>query len=304
MIDSVRGTLRVRKWPKKRGPPKSAKQAWWVDWFVQANRLAKYADGASMARSIAMTKGSGLYPRDVLLMAMRGRLYNWVDSDGWRWYSMAAIGDISNSLDVLGQTVGDILVRAVDRWRPPAPGGAGQVLTNQGPGAPPIWSAPPGGMVQTVLAGTPIAVDDTVSEYILDVALQFSLELVLDAIVFASSDRAGLRFSTDGGVSYHAAASDYNQIFLASSSSGTSDLDKIFTGSAPSAAAQNVRIALPNLQAGRSSYDLLAGIAGGLTIHRAGFAHFDNAVTHIKVFAIGGANFKTGTIRAVGLKAS
>lgn len=140
MVDSVRGVLRVRKWPKKRGPPKSAKQAFWVDWFIQANRLAKYADGMSLARAIEMTKDSGLYPRDVLLMAMRGRLYNWVDQDGWRWYSVAAIGDISESLDVLGQTVGDILVRAVDRWRPPPAGSVGQVLTHAGPAAPPVWA--------------------------------------------------------------------------------------------------------------------------------------------------------------------
>ena len=55
---------------------------------------------------------------------------------------MAAIGDVSESLDVLGQTVGDILVRALDRWRPPPPGSSGDVLTNAGPGAPPAWATP------------------------------------------------------------------------------------------------------------------------------------------------------------------
>lgn len=145
MIDTFRGALRVRKWPKKRGPPKSELQAFWVDWFVQANRLAKYADGLAQARAIQMTKGSGLYPRDVHLMAMRGRLYTWSTPDGWRWYSMAAIGDISESLDVLAQTVGDILVRATDRWRPPPAGNPGDVLTNAGPGSPPGWAAPSAG---------------------------------------------------------------------------------------------------------------------------------------------------------------
>lgn len=139
MIDTVRGVLRVRKWPKKRGTPTSERQLFWIDWFRQANLLAKYADPMSMARAILMTKDTGLYPRDVLLKAMRGRLYTWADETGWRWYPVAAIGDISETLDVLAQTVGDILVRATDRWRTPPAGTPGDVLTVQGANQPPAW---------------------------------------------------------------------------------------------------------------------------------------------------------------------
>ena len=142
MIDTVRGVLRVRKWPRKRPGKRTPIERFWSDWFKQANLLAKYADPMSQARAIQMTKGSGMYPRDVLLKAMRGRLYAWTTSDGWKWYSMAAIGDVSESLDVLGQTVGDILVRAVDRWRPLAPGVIGDVVTNKGPGVAASWEAP------------------------------------------------------------------------------------------------------------------------------------------------------------------
>ena len=146
MVDVVRGTIRVRKWPKKRGKPRSEAQRFWVDWFKQANLLAKYADAASQTRAIEATKGSGWYPRDVLLKAMRGRLYWWTDQTGWKWFPVAAIGDISLALDVLGQTVGDILVRATDRWRPPPAGVGGNVLTHQGPGASPIWADPSAGV--------------------------------------------------------------------------------------------------------------------------------------------------------------
>jgi len=79
-------------------------------------------------------------------MAMRGRLYNWVDGDGRKWYSMAAIGDISEALDVLAQTVGSVLVHAVDRWRAPDPASIGDVLTYQGDTGAPKWlpiAAPP-----------------------------------------------------------------------------------------------------------------------------------------------------------------
>jgi len=157
MIDTVRGVLRVRKWPKKRGPPRSAAQRFWVDWFTQANRLAHYVDGMAQVRAIEMTKLSGMYPRDVLLKAMRGRLYSLVDQNGWKWFSMAAIQDISDTLDILGQTVGDVLVRATDRWRPPPTGNVGEVLTHAGPGAPPGWATPaPATVVQaTVVYANP-----------------------------------------------------------------------------------------------------------------------------------------------------
>jgi len=142
MVDAVRGVLRVRKWPRKSGRPTSARQLFWIDWFRQANRLAKYADAMSQARAIELTKGSGMYPRDIILQAMRGRLYTWRDSTGWKWYPVAAIGDISETLDVLAQTVGSVLVRAADRWRALAPGLAGDVLTSAGPGATPIFASP------------------------------------------------------------------------------------------------------------------------------------------------------------------
>ena len=145
MIDTVRGVLRVRKWPKKRGTPRSALQRWWVDWFTQANLLAKYADGLSQANAIKITKGTGLYPRDVFLMAMRGRLYWWTDETGWKWFPMAALQDVSKALDVLGQTVGDVLVRATDRWRPAPDASDGFVLTHKGPDASPVWELPSGG---------------------------------------------------------------------------------------------------------------------------------------------------------------
>ncbi len=139
MIDTVRGVLRVRKWPRKRGTPKSESQLYWIDWFRQANRLAKYVDGATAARAIEITKGSGMYPRDVILSAMRGRLYTWSDQNGKVWHSMAAIQDISDSLDVLAQNIGSVLVRATDRWRAPPPANIGDFLQYQGAAATPEW---------------------------------------------------------------------------------------------------------------------------------------------------------------------
>jgi hypothetical protein len=142
MIDTVRGVLRVRKWPKKRGTPTSAEQLYWIDWFRQANKLAKYIDAASMRRAIELTAGTGMYPRDIILKAMRGRLYSWQDQNGKKWYPMAGIQDISDSLDVLAQDIGNVLVRATDRWRAAAEPTPGAVITYQGEGIPSKWAPP------------------------------------------------------------------------------------------------------------------------------------------------------------------
>ncbi len=156
MVDTVRGVLRVRKWPKKRGTPKSASQRWWNDWFRQANLLAKYVDAATMRKAIELTAGTGMYPRDIILKAMRGRLYIWQDQTGKVWHPMAAIQDISESLDVLAQGIGSVLFRASDRWRALDPGVASEVLTSAGPDALPTWEAPvaPGAGLGCLLTNT------------------------------------------------------------------------------------------------------------------------------------------------------
>ncbi len=153
MVDTVRGVLRVRKWPRKRGTPKSASQRWWNDWFRQANLLAKYVDAATMRKAIELTANTGMYPRDIILKAMRGRLYIWQDQTGKVWYPMAAIQDISESLDVLAQAVGSVLVRAADRWRAPEGAAIGNVLTYQGEDAAPVWGpSAAGGLTYSQLA--------------------------------------------------------------------------------------------------------------------------------------------------------
>lgn len=304
MIDTVRGVLRVRKWPKKRGPPKSAKQRFWVDWFIQANLLAKYADGMSQARAIAMTKGTGLYPRDVLLSAMRGRLYWWADETGWKWFPMAATQDVSDSLDTIAQAIGSVLVRAVDRWRAPVPGAIGAHLTYQGDAAAPTWEVPAGGVIQALLAGTPIIPDGSVSEYILDVSAELSVSVMLDQIGQATSGQPRFRFSTDGGVSYHSGGTDYTEIHTSHAASGYLLRDQIWTTASLRTTNHYVNMMLENLRVGRAAWRLSGGAVSNAAVVRTGFLNIDGAVTHVKVFTSNGSNFNAGTIRAVGLRAA
>ena len=302
VVDTVRGVLRVRAWPKKRGTPKSAAQLFWIDWFRQANLLAKYADAQSMISAIELTKGSRWYPRDILLKAMRGRLLYLTDTTGWRWYPVAATNDVSNSLDTLAQTVGSVLVRAVDRWRAPPAGVLGNVLTNQGPGAPPIWAGSSGGIEQAELSNSPIVADDTVNEYVFAVAGFVEIVLTMLEIDFGTSDQAFVRFSTDGGVSYKSGATDY--WMLEQTSTNESSRQK---GEVPFSAIKQLErhigsCTLQNLQAPQSSYQLMGGIITNQASSRMGFTTFVGPITHVKIFSKDGFNFKAGTIRAVGTK--
>ncbi len=306
MVDATRGVLRVRKWPKKRGTPKSELQRFWIDWFRQANLLAKYADGMAQALAIKLTKGSGLYPRDIMLQAMRGRLYTWDDAAGRRWYPVAAIEDVSKTLDVLAQIVGSVLVRATDRWRTPPPTTVGDVLTYQGASAPPIWApfAGPGGVIQQLLAGTPLVPDGTKALYDFDVTTYADIIITLDTIGFAASDEPWLRFSTDGGVSYKAGASDYYRSFVNDTGFGSGNKAFIPIGWGPVSTGHQALIQLTDLQAGRASCHLDTALSAASGGHIAGRARFDGPITHIRLLSKNGNNFNAGTLRLVGVVAA
>lgn len=82
MVDTYRGQLRVRSWPRKRGPSKSQTVRDQNDWFKGANQLAKQAEPTQMAMAIEMTLGTGLYPRDILLRQMSGGMWELIREDG------------------------------------------------------------------------------------------------------------------------------------------------------------------------------------------------------------------------------
>ena len=304
MVDVVRGVLRVRKWPAKRGPPRSEAQRYWVDWFKQANLLAKYADANSQRTAIQLTKGTGKYPRDLLLQAMRGRLYTWTDQFGWRWYSMAARQDISESLDVLAQTIGSVLVRGQAWWAAAAGGVLGDVLTHRGPADPPEWLAPAGGggITQEQLAGTPISPDNTVSSYEFDVSAYMSVDIVLDTLGFAASDRPMFRFSIDNGVSYKAGATDYMRFFIDKGSNGVAGKTEINATHLNAASGQQAHFKFSNLRVGQCGYLGVGGTTSALAKSLGGFATFASPVTNIKLYSNAGNNMNAGTIRAVGEK--
>lgn len=82
VVDAVNGKVRVRKWPKKRGKPTHPNTIAQNAWFKEANRQAKLAEGAQVVLAQNATKGTGLYPRDLLLKTMSSGLVDLVMPDG------------------------------------------------------------------------------------------------------------------------------------------------------------------------------------------------------------------------------
>ncbi len=82
MVDTYRGQIRVRAWPRKRGTPKSEEVRDQNLWFTQANKLAKRIDPSQQALAIEMTRGTGMYPRDLLIGQQAGGIYDVIEADG------------------------------------------------------------------------------------------------------------------------------------------------------------------------------------------------------------------------------
>jgi len=82
ILDTFRGQYRMRSWPKKRGTPTDPVQLSRIERFAQANRMAKYINGNFWVLAHRVTKGSGLYPRDVLVQAMLAGQYDIAHADG------------------------------------------------------------------------------------------------------------------------------------------------------------------------------------------------------------------------------
>lgn len=82
MVDTFRGSLRVRRWPLKRGPSKNPAIREQNAWFRAVNRLTRYVVPSQQILAIAITKNSGLYPRDLLMRSMSGGVFDLVDENG------------------------------------------------------------------------------------------------------------------------------------------------------------------------------------------------------------------------------
>jgi len=143
VIDEVRGSIRVRAWPKARGQNRNPTNVFWTNWLKGVTYLYRYQPAIVQWQMQEATKGTVWMPRDVFISAARGRAWLLQDEFGRTWYPRAMVQDVSNSLDAINQTPGGMLYRGTDLWVPVPGGSAGQYLQYVDDANPPIWFSPP-----------------------------------------------------------------------------------------------------------------------------------------------------------------
>lgn len=82
VVDTVRGKVRLRKWPKPRGKNLAPHTRYMNNWFRDASAKIKRADAHMVESAIKMAAGTGLYPRDILMKAGARPFYTLTLPDG------------------------------------------------------------------------------------------------------------------------------------------------------------------------------------------------------------------------------
>jgi hypothetical protein len=116
LFDTVRGSPRARPWPPSRPTKDGSARQRTARAFAAANRACKVTEASWYGEHWQATRGTPLLPRDLMIAFMYGRAITLIDQNGKTIYSMAARADVSKSLDVLGNTPGDFLVRGPKFW--------------------------------------------------------------------------------------------------------------------------------------------------------------------------------------------
>lgn len=116
MIDTLKGDLRVRKWPRARGKTRTKAQRQQEEWFAQVQRAANYVAPNMMLQFHEATQGTPLLPRDILTHILSGRAMMFELPDGRKMYPMIFRESVNEALDALSQTDGTVLVRTAEGW--------------------------------------------------------------------------------------------------------------------------------------------------------------------------------------------
>lgn len=154
-VDAVRGSPRIRAWPKPRGQHRNQTNVYWTKWLIAATYLYRYQPASIQFALQEATKGTVWMPRDLFISALRGRAYLIRDENGRIYYPMAMRQDVSTSLDAITQIPGSMIYRGADLWIPVSPGTNGQYLRYTSADQAPEWAEVPasGYTVITLLRG-------------------------------------------------------------------------------------------------------------------------------------------------------
>lgn len=152
----VQGILRVywsehfqrfiaRSWPKGNGGDTPARAKARAD-FSQAVKLIKQVSPEDAISAYRVTKHTRFVPRDALMKAAYGVLFEVTTTDGTTWMGLrVAQKEIQTLLSSIGNDNGAILLCDLGQWVELLPGAAGQVLTIDAGTGQPAWITPSGG---------------------------------------------------------------------------------------------------------------------------------------------------------------
>lgn len=128
IFDHYNGKLRARAWPRPKTKPEPPEQRERQEWFREANYLARYTPAKDAIARRNQTAGTVLMPRDLLVMALAGRLVAPTLENGRKWHSIAMVKEVSDALDALVQDPQALLYRDQHGWTALKPSAAGQYL--------------------------------------------------------------------------------------------------------------------------------------------------------------------------------
>jgi hypothetical protein len=169
VVDAVRGSIRVRSWPVKRPGPRHPTNEYWTKWLKAATFLYRYQPADVQAQLQEATRGTVWMPRDIFIACLRGRAFLPQDEFGRKYYPMALVQEVSQSLDSIAQLEGDLMVRGEDIWQAIHAGTEGQILVMNAAGMPEWGDSAAGGNYHVVrIAGglvTPNAVTPNSTAY-------------------------------------------------------------------------------------------------------------------------------------------
>lgn len=142
MVDTVRGVIRVRKWPKKRGKKRNETNLWWSEWLRQAMAIWRWSDPRTQQLWRDATRDLPVKVTDPFMQAIRGTIWYFVDDDGNVMYPTQARDKVSYSLDTIIQLPGGMLYRGPNDWEGIEPAGSSGLVMFSDANKMPAWGTP------------------------------------------------------------------------------------------------------------------------------------------------------------------
>lgn len=143
MVDTVRGSIRIRSWPAPRPGPRHPTNEFWSAWLKGITYVYRYQPARVQWALQEATRGTIWMPRDIFISASRGRAFLLQDELGRKYHPMPFVQEVSESLDAIAQLEGQMMYRGANLWLPIAAGVDGDILRNVA--GVPTWQAGAGG---------------------------------------------------------------------------------------------------------------------------------------------------------------